>query len=252
VARGRLSGTALTDVEVIYSQVPKVGGTGHYGSRLVFANDGMLFVTQGDRQCCSDQAQDLDAGIGKVMRIAPDGSIPVDNPFAGRADARPEIWSLGHRNAQAAALHPTTGELWTVEHGARGGDELNNPKRGLNYGWPVITYGVDYSGATIGEGTSQPGMEQPIYYWDPVIAPSGMAFYTGTAIPGWQGSILIGSLSPGGLVRLEMTNGRVTTEERYLRELNERFRDVKQGPDGFVYVVTDNVNGRVLRIRPVE
>lgn len=252
VARGRLSGNSLTDVQVIYSQVPKVGGTGHYGSRIVFANDGNLFVTHGDRQCCSDQSQDLDAGIGKVVRIAPDGSIPSDNPFTGRADARPEIWSLGHRNAQAGALHPTTGELWTVEHGARGGDELNNPKRGLNYGWPVITYGVDYSGASIGVGTTQEGMEQPVYYWDPVIAPSGMAFYTGTQIPGWQGSILIGSLSPGGLVRLEMTNGRVSREERYLRELNERFRDVKQGPDGFVYAVTDNVNGRVLRIRPVQ
>jgi aldose sugar dehydrogenase len=252
VARGRLTGAGLTDVQVIYRQVPKVSGRGHYGSRLVFGTDGMLFVTQGDRQCCRERAQHLDEGIGKIVRIAPDGSIPPDNPFVGRADARPEIWSYGHRNAQAAALHPATGELWTVEHGARGGDELNNPKRGLNYGWPVITYGVDYSGARIGEGTAREGMEQPVYYWDPVIAPSGMTFYTATAIPGWQGSVLIGSLTPGGLVRLELEDGRVTHEARYLGELRERFRDVKQGPDGFVYVVTDNVNGRVLRVRPVE
>ncbi|HCT58032.1 MAG TPA: PQQ-dependent sugar dehydrogenase [Gemmatimonas aurantiaca] len=251
VARGRLVGNALQDVQVIYRQTPKLNGGGHYGSRLVFARDGKLFVTQGDRMNWRDYAQDLARGQGKVMRINPDGTVPSDNPFTGQSSARPEIWSYGHRNVQAAALHPTTGQLWTVEHGARGGDELNHPERGKNYGWPVITYGVDYSGARIGEGTAKEGMEQPVYYWDPVIAPSGMTFYNADAIPGWKGSVIIGSLTPGALVRLELTNGRVTKEERYLGELGERIRDVTVGPDGFIYVVTDSGSGRVLRIRPV-
>ena len=252
VARGTLGPTGLENVTVIYRQRPKVQGGGHYGSRLVFATDGKLFVTQGDRMNYRDRAQDLAQGMGKIMRIDPDGTVPQDNPFVSRARAQPEIWSYGHRNVQSAALDPATGELWTVEHGARGGDELNQPKAGRNYGWPVITYGRDYSGARIGEGSAKEGMEQSVYYWDPVIAPSGMAFYTGDAIPGWKGSILVGSLSPGGLVRLEMRDGRVVKEERYLGDLRERFRDVQQGPDGFVYVVTDSPNGRVLRIRPTD
>jgi glucose/arabinose dehydrogenase len=250
VARGRLAEGRLDDVRVIYSQQPKVRGGGHYGSRLVFGRDGTLFVTQGERQAYRERAQDLTAGLGKVVRINPDGSIPRDNPFVGRSDARPEIWSYGHRNVQSAALHPETGQLWTVEHGARGGDELNHPERGRNYGWPVITYGVDYSGLRIGEGTAKVGMEQPVYYWDPVIAPSGMAFYTADAIPGWKGSILIGSMTPGALVRLVMENGRVAREERYLGDLRESIRDVQQGPDGMVYVVTRSNAGRVLRIVP--
>ncbi len=196
-----------------------------------------------------DRAQDLSMGQGKIMRITSTGSAPSDNPFVAVAHAQ-AIWSYGHRNVQSAALHPETGQLWTVEHGARGGDELNRPERGKNYGWPVITYGVDYSGARIGEGTTKAGLEQPVYYWDPVIAPSGMAFYTASAIPGWRGSVLIGSLSPGALVRLELTNGRVTRETRYLGELGERIRDVTVGPDGFVYLVTDSGNGRVLRVKP--
>jgi glucose/arabinose dehydrogenase len=252
VARGRLGDGRLDDVQVIYRQVPKVRSGGHYGSRLVFGRDGTLFITQGDRQNQRPLVQDLSTGVGKIMRINTDGSVPRDNPFVGREGVRPEIWSYGHRNAQAAALHPETGQLWTVEHGARGGDELNRPEAGKNYGWPVITFGVDYSGVRIGEGTEREGMEQPVYYWDPVIAPSGMAFYTGDAIPGWKGSVLIGSMTPGALVRLEMRNGRVTLEERYLGELRERIRDVQQGPDGFVYVVTDAQNGRVLRIRPAS
>ena len=252
VVRGTLSASGLENVTEIYRQRPKVRGNGHFGSRLVFANDGKLFITQGDRQNYRDRAQDLTQGLGKFVRINPDGSIPADNPFVGRDDAQPEIWSYGHRNGQAAALDPATGQLWTVEHGARGGDELNHPERGKNYGWPVITYGRDYSGASIGEGTEKQGMEQPVYYWDPVIAPSGMTFYTGDAIPGWKGSILIGSLTPGALVRLELRGGRVVKEARYLGELRERIRDVQQGPDGFVYVVTDNPKGRVLRIRPVS
>jgi glucose/arabinose dehydrogenase len=252
VARGRLGAGRLEDVRVIYQQQPKVNGGNHFGSRLVWARDGTLFVTQGDRFAYRDRAQDLTVGLGKIVRIHPDGSVPRDNPFLGRGEARPEIWSYGHRNVQSAALDPETGQLWTVEHGARGGDELNHPEAGKNYGWPVITYGVDYSGAKIGEGTAKPGMEQPVYYWDPVIAPSGMVFYTGNAVPGWKGSILIGSLRPGLLVRLTMADGRVAREERYLADLKERIRDVRQGPDGFVYLLTDHRDGRILRVGPAR
>lgn len=250
VARGRLGEGRLEDVQVIYRQQPKVEGSNHFGSRLVFARDGTLFVTQGDRYSYREKAQDLSVGLGKIVRINSDGSIPRDNPFVGRAGVRPEIWSYGHRNVQSAALHPQTGQLWTVEHGARGGDELNRPEAGKNYGWPVITYGVDYSGAKIGEGTAKPGMEQPVYYWDPVIAPSGMTFYTGQAYPDWKGSILIGSLRPGLLVRLTLEGGRVTREERYLGDLGERIRDVRQGPDGLLYLLTDSRDGRILRVMP--
>jgi aldose sugar dehydrogenase len=216
----------------------------------VFGRDGTLFVTQGDRFSYREQAQDLSSGVGKIVRINADGSIPKDNPFVGRSGARPEIWSYGHRNAQSAALHPQTGQLWTVEHGARGGDELNVVEAGKNYGWPVITYGVDYSGAKIGEGTAKEGMEQPVYYWDPVIAPSGMIFYTGDGFPDWKGSVLIGSLTPGLLVRLTLKDRKVTGEEGYLANLKERIRDVQQGPDGLIYLATDNINGRILRVRP--
>jgi glucose/arabinose dehydrogenase len=244
VARARLTSAGLADVRVIYRQQPKVGGGAHFGSRLVFRRDGTLFITQGDRLRHSAQAQNLGSGIGKIMRINTDGSIPRDNPFAGRA-----IWSYGHRNVQSAALHPATGALWTVEHGARGGDELNHPAAGKNYGWPIITYGVAYSGLKIGEGiTAKAGMEQPVYYWDPVIAPSGMLFYTGDAYPGWKNSLFVGSLKPGALVRLELANGRVTREQRYLGELGERIRDVEQGPDGLLYLLTDRPKGRILRL----
>jgi glucose/arabinose dehydrogenase len=250
VARGRLGDGRLEDVQVIYQQQPKVRGANHFGCRLVFAPDGTLFVTLGERFDYSDQAQDLSSGLGKIMRINPDGSVPRDNPFVARTGAQPEIWSYGHRNIQSAVLHPQTGELWTVEHGARGGDELNRPEAGKNYGWPVISYGVHYSGAKIGEDTAKPGMEQPLYYWDPVIAPSGMAFYTGEAFPEWRGSILIGSLQPGLLVRLTLEGGRVTGEERYLADLDARIRDVRQGPDGLIYLVTDHRDGRLLRVLP--
>jgi aldose sugar dehydrogenase len=250
VARGRLGDGRLEDVQVIYQQQPKVEGANHFGSRLVFARDGTLFVTQGERFDYRDQAQDLSSGLGKIVRINPDGSVPRDNPFLGREGMRPEIWSYGHRNVQSAGLHPQTGELWTVEHGARGGDELNRPEAGKNYGWPVISYGVHYSGAKIGEGTAKPGMQQPIYYWDPVIAPSGMTFYTGETLPGWQGSLLIGSLRPGLLVRLTLDDGRVTGEARYLDDLGERIRDVRKGPDGQLYLLTDSRDGRILRVLP--
>jgi glucose/arabinose dehydrogenase len=247
VARARLGNTGLSDVRVIYRQQPKVMGGGHYGSRIVFRRDGTMFVTQGERMNYREQAQNLESLLGKIVRVNSDGTIPRDNPFVGRKNVRPEIWSYGHRNVQGAALHPETGQLWTIEHGARGGDELNHPQAGKNYGWPVITYGVDYSGAKIGEGTAKAGMEQPVFYWDPVIAPSGMIFYTGDAYPGWKGSIFVGSLTPGCLVRLQMQNGRVVREERYL-DIGERIRDVAQGPDGLIYVITDNEEGRILRV----
>jgi glucose/arabinose dehydrogenase len=250
VARARLGDGGLQGVTVIYRQTPKLRGAGHFGSRLVFARDGTLFVTMGDRQAYRERAQDLAQGQGKIARINPDGTVPADNPFRGREDAQPELWSFGHRNIQAAALHPETGQLWTVEHGARGGDELNFPRPGLNYGWPVITYGRDYSGFRIGEGTAREGMEQPVYYWDPVIAPSGMEFYTGDAYPGWRGSLFVGSLAAALLVRLVLDGGRVVLEERFLSELRERIRDVKQGPDGYLYLVTDSPTGRVLRVVP--
>ena len=250
VAQGRFGQNRLDSVRVIYRQESKVSGTSHFGSRLVFKQDGTLFITQGDRYNYRDQVQELSNGFGKIVRINVDGSIPKDNPFVGKSGARPEIWSYGHRNVQCAALHPETGELWTVEHGARGGDELNHPEAGKNYGWPVITYGVDYSGLKIGEGTAKPGMEQPVYFWDPVIAPSGMCFYTGDAFPQWKGSVFIGSLTPGLLVRLTLKDGRVAGEERYLYELHERIRDVRQGPDGMLYLLTDNPEGRILRLSP--
>jgi glucose/arabinose dehydrogenase len=249
VARGRLGEEQLEEVQVIYRQQPKVEGNGHFGSRLVFAKDGTLFITQGDRQAYREQAQNLESGLGKLVRINPDGSMPKDNPFVGKSGARPEIYSYGHRSMQAAALHPETGQLWTVEHGARGGDELNHPEKGKNYGWPVITYGRDYSGAKIGEGTAKEGMEQPVYYWDPVIAPSGAVWYSGDRYSGWKGSLFVGSMQPGALVRLVVGNGKVTTEERYLPDVG-RVRDVQQGPDGLLYIVTDEDEGRLLRVVP--
>ena len=251
VVRGRLNERGLEATQVIWRQQPKVDGPNHWGSRLVFRPDGTLFVTLGDRFSYRERAQDLSVTLGKVVRINADGSVPRDNPFVGRADAQPEIWSYGHRNVQAAALD-ARGQLWTVEHGARGGDELNTPQPGKNYGWPVITYGVDYSGARIGIGTAKAGMEQPVYYWDPVIAPSGATFYTGSAFPDWRGDLLIGSLTPGLLVRLRLQDGRVVQEERYLAEVNERIRDVVQSPDGGLYLLTDNPRGRILRVDPAR
>jgi glucose/arabinose dehydrogenase len=252
VARGKLGEHGLEGTQVIWRQRPKVDGPNHWGSRLVFRPDGTLFVTLGERFSYRDRAQDLSATLGKIVRINPDGSIPRDNPFVGRKGALPEIWSYGHRNVQAAALEPGTDRLWTVEHGARGGDELNHPEAGKNYGWPVITYGIDYSGAKIGEGVAKAGMEQPVYFWDPVIAPSGMVFYTGDRYPGWKGSVFVGSLTPGLLVRLVLRNGKVAHEERYLGDLGERIRDVRQGPDGLLYLITDNPEGRILKLDPRE
>lgn len=257
VAKGRLGERGLENTQVIWRQRPKESGGNHFGSRIVFRPDSTLFVTMGERFDHADKAQDLSTSIGKIVRInltgsAPDGSAPKDNPFVGRQGALPEIWSYGHRNVQAAALDPDTGQLWTAEHGARGGDELNHPEAGKNYGWPVISYGTHYTLLKIGEGTAKAGMEQPVYYWDPVIAPSGMTFYTGSMFPDWKGNILIGSLTPGGLVRLEMKDGKVAKEERYLGDLQERIRDVQQAPDGSLYLLTDSRNGRILRATPAS
>jgi glucose/arabinose dehydrogenase len=251
VARGRLAGGALEDVEVIYRQVPKVEGPAHFGSRLVFASDGTLFVTQGDRYSQKDGAQALDNDFGKTVRIHPDGSIPADNPFVKTAGARPEIWSYGHRNMQGAAIHPETGRLWTHEHGAMGGDELNIDEPGRNYGWPIITWGINYNGLPIGEGTTKPGMEQPLTYWKPSIAPSGMAFYTGDRFPAWRGDLFVGSLKFGYLNRIELDGSRIVAQHKLLAERNARIRSVRNGPDGYLYVTTDSPKGDVLRLVPV-
>ena len=255
VARGRLSDDmrALEAVDIIFSQKPKVDSGGHFGSRLVFDRAGNLFVTLGDRQAGAfrPQAQDLGSHIGKIVRIRTDGSVPDDNPFVGRAGALPEIWAYGIRNSQAAALHPETGALWEIEHGPRGGDELNVIRPGANYGWPIVTLGVEYSGFTVGDGLkTAPGMVDAIHSWTPVIAPSGMLFYSGSAFPGWQGDLFVGGLASQALVRLELDGERVVREERLLHPLGLRIRDVAQGPDGALYVATDENKGQILRIAP--
>jgi glucose/arabinose dehydrogenase len=258
VARARLvpaagaDGGRLEDVRIIFRQQPAADGNMHYGGRIAIARDGRLFVTLGERYRLRDSAQTLDNHLGKVVRIAPDGTVPPDNPFVGKPGIAPEIWSYGHRNPQSAAIHPATGHLWTVEHGARGGDEINTPEPGKNYGWPVITYGRDYSGARIGIGTRKDGMEQPLYYWDPSIAPSGMVFHTGDRVPEWAGSLFVGSLVQTHLARLVLRDGQVVAEERLLTDLAERIRDVRQGPDGAIYVATDSPDGQILRVEPVR
>lgn len=256
VARGKLSadGKALEDVKVIFSQKPKLRSNMHFGSRLVFDGKGHLFVTLGERSAekFRGQAQELNSHLGKVVRLMEDGSVPKDNPFVGKEGALPEIWSYGHRNPQAAAINPATGALWEIEHGPRGGDEINLPEPGKNYGWPLVSYGVNYDGTPVGTGKREaPGMENPIYQWTPVIAPSGMAFYTGDSFPQWKGNLFVGGLRAGALVRLELDGAKVTHEERLLKELDMRIRDVAQGPDGALYVVTDASDGQILRISPV-
>jgi glucose/arabinose dehydrogenase len=249
VARGRLSqvADAVTDVEVIFRQAPKVSGAAHFGCRLAFAPDGKLFVTSGER-FKFDPAQDLKSGLGKIFRINPDGSVPADNPFVGRSDAQAEIWSYGHRNVQGAAIHPLTGALWSNEFGPRGGDELNVPEAGRNYGWPLVSWGRQYSGVDIPDPPSRPDLAGSVHYWNPSISPSGMTFYTGELFPAWRGNILIGGLTAAGIVRLSLDGQRVTHEERI--DLEDRIRNVRQGPDGAVYALTDQPDGRILRLTP--
>jgi glucose/arabinose dehydrogenase len=245
VARGKLGENGLDDVEVIFRQEPKVQGGNHFGSRLAFAPDGTLFVTLGER-FQFDPAQDLASDLGKIVRINPDGSIPKDNPFVGKENARPEIWSYGHRNPQGAAIHPETGKLWETEFGPRGGDELNIPKAGSNYGWPVVSWGMHYNGKDIPDPPTHPEFADAIYHWDPVISPSGISFYTADAIPTWKGNLLIAGLSEQAIVRLTLDGEKVTGEERI--PMGARIRDVRQAADGSVYALTDEGDGKILRL----
>ncbi|GAA0778462.1 PQQ-dependent sugar dehydrogenase [Roseibium denhamense] len=253
VYRGQLMGESgsyeLQNGETIFQANNLGGGGRHFGSRLAFAPDGNLFMTLGDRGD-RPSAQDTDNHAGSVLRLTPDGDPAPGNPFLNVEGVQPEIWSIGHRNPQSAAINPASGVLWTVEHGARGGDEINIPEAGKNYGWPVISYGRHYSGFRIGEGTSKSGMEQPIYYWDPSIAPSGMAFVTSDKYPDWQGDLLVGALRGTHLAKLELNGPEVTSEEKLLDDLGERIRDVRQGPDGFIYVLTDSDDGQLIRLTP--
>ena len=248
----------VEEVEVIYHQVPSMNSTLHFGSRLVFGRDGTLFVTQGDRSITEGrmQAQRMDGLLGKIVRLNTDGTIPKDNPFVGKEGVRPEIWSIGHRNIQAATLNPATGELWEVEHGTRGGDEINIARKGKDYGWPTIAYGIEYRGGPItGDITAQDGMEQPLYYWDPVIGPSGMTFYTGNLFPAWKGNLFVGGHQTNDLVRLVIEGDKVVGEERLLKDLQpkpERLRDVRTGPDGAIYILTDSATGTADQARTEE
>jgi glucose/arabinose dehydrogenase len=251
LARAKLGEGRLEDLEVIFIAEPLVRSSKHFGSRLAFDANGHLFITVGERGQ-GERAQDLADMNGSVIRLNPDGGVPDDNPFVGVAGARPEIYSYGHRNAQGLAIHPQTGIPWLHEHGARGGDEVNVVRPGVNYGWPVITYGIDYSGAPIGEGTHKDGMAQPIHYWVPSIAPSGMAFYDGDAFPNWRGDLFVGALRSELLVRLELDGENVVAEERLLEGTIGRIRDVEVGPDGCLYLLTDEPDGGLYRLEPAD
>ncbi len=252
VARGTLTGGRLENVQVIFRQQPK-GNTGrHFGSRLVFDRAGFLYITLGDRGE-QERAQRPDDHAGSVIRLHDDGRVPADNPFVGKAGWKPEKFTLGNRNMQGAALHPQTGLLWTHEHGPQGGDEVNVIRAGANYGWPVITYGANYgTGTKIGEGTAKPGMAQPLHYWVPSIAPSGMAFYTGDKFPRWRGDLFVGALRDQMLVRLKLDGEKVVREERLLKGWRGRIRDVRSGPDGYIYLLTDEAAGVLARLEPAS
>ena len=253
LARAQLSedGAKLENLKIIFSQQPKVASRHHFGCRIVEARDGTLFLTLGDRFSRKEDAQKLDNHLGKIVRFAKDGTAPRDNPFVDKAGALPEIWSYGHRNGQGAALAPD-GRLWMTEHGPQGGDEINVPQAGRNYGWPVITYGENYGGGKIGDGiTAKDGMEQPLHYWVPSIAPSGMAFLTSDRYgAGWKGNLFVGSLKFGYLDRIELKDGKVVAEHKLMADARARIRDVKQGPDGWLYALTDESDGKLLRLRP--
>lgn len=251
LARGKLQGHRMIDVQVLFSMEPKTRGGQHFGGRIVFDKSGMLFLTLGDRGD-KDRAQELNDHAGSVIRLQDDGRIPSDNPFARQKAAKPEKWTLGNRNIQGAAIHPQTGELWTHEHGPQGGDEINIARSGRNYGWPVITHGVNYGlGSKIGEGKAKTGLEQPSYVWVPSIAPSGMSFVSGARFPSWQGDLLIGALRDQSLVRLKLDGEKVVLEERLLKGQVGRVRDVRMGPDGLIYLLSDASDGALLRVEPV-
>jgi glucose/arabinose dehydrogenase len=251
MARGRLQGQRMTDVQVLFSMNPKTRGGQHFGGRIVFDRQGMVYLTLGDRGD-KDRAQSLDDHAGSVIRLHDDGRVPTDNPWVGRPSARPEKWTLGNRNIQGAALHPQTGLLWSHEHGPQGGDELNLLRAGRNYGWPVVTHGVNYgTGTRIGEGQSKPGMEPPLHVWTPSIAPSGMSFVTGDRFAHWRGDLLIGALRGQVLLRLVLDGEKVVREERVLQGQVGRIRDVRVGPDGLVYLLTDDAEGALLRLEPL-
>jgi len=252
VARGRLHEGVLTDVEVLFRAEPASSGRVHFGSRLCFDGQGHLFISVGERGQMQ-RAQKLNDHAGKIIRLHDDGRIPEDNPFAGNNDARPEIFSFGHRNPQGMAVHPQTGEIWVNEHGPRGGDEINLIRPGANYGWPVVSLGIDYTGFKIGEGLQHmPGMNDPLHHWTPSIAPSGMAFYTADAFPRWKGDLFVGALAHRHLARLKLSGEVVVEEERLLEDLNQRIRDVRVGPDGNLWVLTDEDPGQVLRLEPAD
>jgi len=252
LARGKLQGQRMTEVQVLFSMQPKTRSGQHFGGRIVFDKAGLLYLTLGDRGD-KDRAQKLDDHAGSVIRLHDDGRVPADNPFHKRAGALPEKWTLGNRNMQGAALHPQTGELWTHEHGPQGGDEINVMRSGLNYGWPVVTYGVNYGlGTRIGEGQSKPGMVQPLHVWVPSIAPSGMAFVSGSQFPQWQGDLLVGALRGQMLVRLVLNGEKVIREERLLQGRAGRIRDIRMGPDGLVYMLSDSTDGALMRLEPAR
>ena len=251
VARARLENNALHDVEVIFSQYPKENGGRHYGGRLQFsANGEYLFIGLGDRGHRSDDAQLVNNHTGTLIRIYPDGSVPTDNPFVGQEGAQPEIWSYGHRNIQGMDVQPSTGQLWTVEHGPQGGDELNRPEAGLNYGWPIITHGEQYGGGEVGIGFAKEGMESPVWHWTPSIAVSGLAFYTGNQFPAWEGNALATGLRGNNLARLEIDGDRVIHQE--LMQFDYRIREVKVDNDGYIYLLTDHRDGKILRLSPSD
>lgn len=250
VARAKLHDTHLSDLDVIFVQEPKTSGSAHFGSRLVFDPQGYLFITTGERYHARDRAQQLDNHLGKILRLHDDGTVPTDNPFINFPNAKPEIWSYGHRNIQGAAIHPPTGELWAHEHGPRGGDEVNIIKAGANYGWPLATHGREYSGAAMGQGTHLEGMADPIWVWVPSIAPSGMLFYNAALFPQWQGSLLVGALAGQKLVRLALNGQQVIDEQALLDELDVRIRTLVQAKDGGIYLLTDAENGQLLKLVP--